>query len=353
MLAIENPTALMAEKVFPNIERFARMPLLTVPTAIQRLSRLCQAIGPGLGGVNLYVKRDDVAHLGGGGNKLRKLEFLIGEALAQGADTFVTVGGLQSNHARLTAAASGRAGMACELVLSRQVPRDDVDYECNGNILLDGLFGARVHALPGSVNPLTFAENRAEELRAEGRRVYVVGPGGSSPIGCLGYAVCAREVVEQSREMNIDFRGVIMANGSSGTHAGLAAGYAAMGLSPRLIRSYTVLAPGDRAHAITLEKASATLALLDAGATISPKEIDVDEHHRGDGYGIPTNEMLEAVRLMARTEGLLLDPVYSGKAFAGLLSDVKNGFYHSGDNVLFIMTGGTPGLFAYRAAFQM
>jgi L-cysteate sulfo-lyase len=353
MVAIENPTALMAEKEFPNIERFARMPLLTVPTAIQRLSRLCQAIGPALCGVNLYVKRDDVAHIGGGGNKLRKLEFLIGEALAQGADTFITVGGLQSNHARLTAAASARAEMACELVLSRQVPRDDVDYECNGNILLDGLFGARVHALPGSVNPLTFAESRAEELRAEGRRVYVVGPGGSSPIGCLGYTVCAREVVEQSREMNIDFRGVIIANGSSGTHAGLAAGYAAMGLSPRLIRSYTVLAPGDRAHAITLEKASATLALLDAGATISPKEIDVDQHHRGDGYGIPTNEMLEAVRLMARTEGLLLDPVYSGKAFAGLLSDVKNGFYHSGDNVLFIMTGGTPGLFAYRAAFQM
>jgi L-cysteate sulfo-lyase len=343
----------MTEKEFPNIERFARMPLLTGPTAIQRLSRLCQAIGPALCGVNLYVKRDDVAHIGGGGNKLRKLEFLIGEALAQGADTFVTVGGLQSNHARLTAAASARAGMACELVLSRQVPRDDIDYECNGNILLDELFGARVHALPGSVDPLTFAESRVEELRAEGRRVYLVGPGGSSPIGCLGYAVCAREIVEQSREMNIVFRGVIMANGSSGTHAGLAAGYAAMGLSPRLIRSYTVLAPGDRAHALTLEKASATLALLDAGATISPKEIDVDQHHRGDGYGLPTNEMLEAVRLLARTEGLLLDPVYSGKAFAGLLSDVKNALYHSGDNVLFIMTGGTPGLFAYRAAFQM
>ena len=168
MVAIENPTALMAEKEFPNIERFARMPLLTVPTAIQRLSRLCQAIGPALCGVNLYVKRDDVAHIGGGGNKLRKLEFLIGEALAQGADTFVTVGGLQSNHARLTAAASARAGMACELVLSRQVPRDDVDYECNGNILLDGLFGARVHALPGSVNPLTFAES--SRGRASGRR---------------------------------------------------------------------------------------------------------------------------------------------------------------------------------------
>jgi D-cysteine desulfhydrase len=302
--------------------------------------------------VNLYVKRDDIANIGGGGNKLRKLEFLIGEARAQAADTFITVGGLQSNHARLTAAASARAGMACELVLTRQVPRCDVDYECNGNILLDELFGATVHTFPGSVDPLTFAESRAEQLRAEGRRAYVVGPGGSSPIGCLGYAVCAREIVKQSQEMNIDFSGIIIPNGSSGTHAGLAAGYAAMGLSPRCIRSYTVLASGDRARATTLEKASATLALLDGSAAILSDEIDVDQHHRGDGYGIPTNEMLELVRLLARTEGLLLDPVYGGKAFAGLLSDVRNGFYRAGDNILFIMTGGTPGLFAYRTAFQ-
>ena len=343
----------MTEKEFPNIERFARMPLLDGPTPIQRLARLGQALGPALCGVNLYVKRDDIANIGGGGNKLRKLEFLIGEARARGADTFITVGGLQSNHARLTAAASARAGMACELVLTRQVPRCDVDYECNGNILLDELFGARVHTFPGSVDPLTFAESRAEQLRDEGRRGYVVGPGGSSPIGCLGYAVCAREIVKQSREMNIDFGGVIIPNGSSGTHAGLAAGYAAMGLSPRCIRSYTVLAPGDRARATTLEKASATLALLDGGATISSEEIDVDQHHRGDGYGIPTNEMLEAVRFLARTEGLLLDAVYGGKAFAGLLSDIKNGFYRAGDNILFIMTGGTPGLFAYRTAFQV
>jgi L-cysteate sulfo-lyase len=343
----------MTGKELPNIERFARMSLLDGPTAIQRLARLNQSIGPALCDVNLYVKRDDVADIGGGGNKLRKLEFLIGEALAQGADTFITVGALQSNHARLTAAASARAGLACELVLTRQVPRDDVDYECNGNILLDGLFGARVHALPGSFDPLTFAENRAEQLRTEGRRVYVVGSGGSSPIGCLGYGVCAHEIVEQSREMDLDFRGIIVPNGSSGTHAGLAAGYAAMGLSPRCIRSYTVLASGDRAHATTLEKACRTLALLDPSATILPEDIDVDEHHRGEGYGIPTNEMLEAVRLMARTEGLLLDPVYTGKAFAGLLSDVKNGFYDPGDNVLFIMTGGIPGLFAYRTAFEM
>jgi L-cysteate sulfo-lyase len=333
---------------FPNIERFARIALVDGRTAIQRLVRL----GPALCGVNLYVKRDDVATIGGGGNKLRKLEFLIGDARTQGADTFITVGGLQSNHARLTAAASARAGMACELVLTRQVPRDDIDYECNGNILLDALFGAKVHALPGSVDPLTFAENRAEELRSEGRRVYVVGPGGSSPIGCLGYALCAREIIEQSGEMNIAFRSVIIPNGSSGTHAGLAAGYAAMGLSPRHIRSYTVLAQGDRAHATTLEKALSTLALLNSGTTISPEEIIVDQNHRGEGYGIPTNEMLEAVRFLARTEGLLLDPVYGGKAFAGLLSDIKNGLYHAGDNVLFILTGGTPGLFAYRTAFQ-
>ena len=342
----------MTEKEFPNIERFARIPLLDAPTAIQRLARISKRLGPALRGVNLYVKRDDVTHIGGGGNKLRKLEFLIGEARAQGADTFITVGGLQSNHARLTAAASARTGMACELVLTRQVPRCDVDYECNGNMLLDELFGARIHTFPGSVDPLTFAESRAEQLRAEGRRAYVVGPGGSSPIGCLGYAICAQEIVNQSREMKIDFGGIIIPNGSSGTHAGLAAGYAAMGLSPRCIRSYTVLAPGDSARATTLQKARATLALLDGRVTISSEEIDVDQHHRGDGYGIPTDEMLEVVRFLARTEGLLLDPVYGGKAFAGLLSDIRNGLYRAGDNILFIMTGGTPGLFAYRTAFQ-
>jgi D-cysteine desulfhydrase len=222
----------MPKKEFPDIAGFARMPLLDGPTAIERLARLDQALGAALCGVNLYVKRDDVPNVGGGGNKLRKLEFLIGEARAQGADIFITVGGLQSNHARLTAAASARAGMACELVLTRQVPRCDVDYEWNGNILLDELFGAKVHTFPGSVDPLTLAESRAEQLRAEGRRVYVVGPGGSSPVGCLGYAVCAREIVKQSREMNVDFGRIIVPNGSSGTHAGLAAGYAAMGLSP-------------------------------------------------------------------------------------------------------------------------
>src|ERR1700731_2582207 len=152
---------------FPTIDRFARIALLDGPRPIQKLPRLCQAIGPEVW--NLYVKRDALPNIGGGGNKPRKLEFLIGEAQTQGADTFITVGGLQSNHARLTAAASARAGLACELVLSRQVPRNDVVYECNGNILLDELFGARVHTLPGSVNPLTFAESRAEQLRAEGR----------------------------------------------------------------------------------------------------------------------------------------------------------------------------------------
>src|SRR5262249_44059985 len=138
---------IMTEKEFPNIERFARIPLLEGPTAIQRLARFGHALGPVLCGVNLYVKRDDVDNIGGGGNKLRKLEFLIGEARAQGADTFITVGGLQSNHARLTAAASARAGMACELVLTRQVPRDDSDYECNGKFLLDGHFDTEVHTI--------------------------------------------------------------------------------------------------------------------------------------------------------------------------------------------------------------
>jgi len=338
--------------LIPTLAAFPRFPLLDGPTPIQRLARLESRLGEAAGGVAIYVKRDDHTPIGGGGNKLRKLELLIGDALARGADTILTVGGRQSNHARLTAAAAAKAGLACELFLSRQVPRSDVDYVHNGNVLLDALFGATVHDLPGDADPLLFAGERATALRRAGKRPYVAPSGGSSPIGCLGYAACALEIEAQSAAMDLPFDRVIVANGSSGTHAGLAAGFAAAGASPRLVRSYTVLRPREEAAQVTLEKAAATLALLDGERRIDPGDIDVDGAHRGDGYGVPTPEMLSAVRLLARTEGLLLDPVYTGKAFAGMLSDLEAGRHRPGESLLFIMTGGVPGLFAYRRAFE-
>jgi L-cysteate sulfo-lyase len=334
-----------------DLTRFPRAALTDGPTPIRSLDRLSTHLGAELNGVRLFVKRDDVGPVGGGGNKLRKLEFLLGQALAERADTVITVGALQSNHARLTAAAAARLGLACELFLTRSVPREDADYTGNGNRLLQELFGARIHLLPGEADSLAEAEARAEVLRGEGRRVSVFPSGGSSPLGCLGYAACAAEIAEQAALIGLDFARIVVPNGSAGTHAGLAAGFLALGRDPSCVLSYTVLAPEEQARSATVARARDTLALIDPSLTLPDDAIAIDGAHRGPGYGIPTEGMREAVRLMARTEGLLLDPVYSGKAFAGLLHDVRAGAYPAGAAVLFVMTGGVPGLFAYRGEF--
>jgi L-cysteate sulfo-lyase len=185
----------------------------------------------------------------------------------------------------------------------------------------------------------------------EGHKAYFAPVGGSSAVGCLGYVVCALEIKEQSKALGVDFSRVVVANGSSGTHAGLAAGFALTPKGATFTKSYAVYYPAEKTRAITRSIAQETLALIDPVHVLGDGDIDVDGDHRGPGYGIPTEEMVEAVNLMARMEGLLLDPVYSGKAFAGLLHDIRNGAYTQGDAVLFVMTGGVPGLFAYRSAF--
>ncbi len=335
-----------------DLSRFPRFTLLDPePTPIQPLDNINRKLADEGRRVRIFVKRDDLIPVGGGGNKLRKLEFLIGEAISQGADTIVTFGGRQSNHARQTAAAAARAGLACELILSRVVPRDDPDYDANGNVLLDAIFGATIHDLAAGDDAPAFARDREAALRAQGRRAYVAPSGGSSAVGCLGYVGCASEIALQSNHHAISFAQIVVAGGSNGTQAGLVAGFAAMGSDPRLVKSFTVLAPLETARAEVLQKAQATAALLDPKLAITPGMIAMDGAHRGKGYGIPTEGMRAAVELMARREGLLLDPVYSGKAFAGLLHDIRAGAYPDGASVLFIMTGGTPGLFAYRSAF--
>ena len=328
-----------------------RRDLLDGPTPIQRLHRIETALGSSLNGVRIYTKRDDLMSLGGGGNKLRKLEFLLGDAAAAGADTIIATGGLQSNFARLAAAAAARLGLGCELVLSQMVPRGGDEYDRNGNILLDDLFGARIHTLPAGADSTRFAEERARELRLAGHVAYVAGLGGSSPVGSVGYAACALEIQAQSNALDIDFTAVVVPNGSSGTQAGLVAGYRALGLDTTRVRSHSVLAPAAGAIAATVEKANAVLTLLGFEASISPEDVEVSGRQLGGGYGVSTPAMVEAVRLMARQEGLLLDPVYGGKAFAGLLADIAAGRYKAGDDLLFIMTGGSPGLYAYASDF--
>jgi len=339
----------MMAEITSQLDEFPRFRLLDGPTPIQRLARLEQILGTAAGGTRLWVKRDDVMGVGGGGNKLRKLEFLIGDALAQGCDTFITTGGLQSNHARQSAAAAARAGLACELMLSDVVPRHDDAYRTNGNLLLDDLFGATVHQLPGEVNALAAAHAQAEELARGGRKSYVVGSGGSSPLGCLGYAVCAAEILDYERATGRHFETIVVPNGSSGTHAGLAAGLRAADDDPRRILSFTVLAPLDKAVEETRRLASAALSLIAADRSLPDDAIDIDGSQRGEAYGLPTDAMVDAVRRLARSEGLLLDPVYSGKAFAGVLERMRQGAWRDRD-ILFVMTGGVPGLFAYRAA---
>ncbi len=329
-----------------RLDAFPRIHLFDAPTPIQRLARIEAALG--LKGARLFVKRDDLMGLGGGGNKLRKLEFLLGAAIDQGCDTFVTTGARQSNHARLSAAAAARMGLAAELMLTDTVPREDEAYRHNGNQLLDGLFGATVHHLPGGADALAAAHVRAEELRAAGRKAYVVGAGGSSPVGALVYVACADEIRAQEAALGLSFGTIIVANGSHGTHAGLVAGLAASGDDPRRVLSFTVLAELEEARNHTRALANDTLAVL-AGDPLEGDDIRINGSQRGEAYGIPTEAMLAAVRLMARQEGLLIDPVYSGKAFAGVLAGLAEGQF-TGD-VLFVMTGGTPGLYAYQPAF--
>lgn len=331
-----------------DLSGFARLPLLDGPTPIHELTRL----NAGLGGVRIFVKRDDFMPIGGGGNKLRKLEFLLGEAKALGADTVITVGARQSNHARLTAAASARSGFACELVLPRVVARSDDDYAHNGNVLLDQLFGARIHDLDGGADVAGFVAERMDALAHEGRKAYFAPVGGSNAIGCLGYAACALEIEEQIADVGVRFSRVVVANGSSGTHAGLAAGFALTPSGAAFVKSYAVYYPAEKTAKITLGIARDTLALIGPACGLGEADILVDGAHRGEGYGIPTPGMVDAVRLMARKEGLLLDPVYSGKAFAGLLHDIHAGAYQPGACILFVMTGGVPGLFAYRPALE-
>ncbi|MDF1631283.1 D-cysteine desulfhydrase family protein [Mycoplana sp. MJR14] len=325
--------------------------LINGPTPIQRLARLEEILGNRSRGVSIWAKRDDLMELGGGGNKLRKLEFLIGQAKKEGYDTLVVTGGVQSNFARLAAAACARTGLACELVLAQMVPRDTEIYQANGNVLLDRLFGARVHILNPGDDAGAYATRRVQEIDKTGRRAFVAPLGGSTTVGCLGYVDCAFELARQSAEIGVRFDQIAIPNGSGGMHAGLAAGLIIAGLHPSLIAAHTVLSPAEKCLSATAEKIDAVLQFLSVDARVASTDLRVSGAELGDGYGLPTHSMIDAVGLLARSEGLLLDPVYGGKAFAGLLSDIESGAVAPQSSVLFIMTGGSPGLYAYADAF--
>lgn len=333
------------------LARMPRVALIDAPTPIQPLTRIEEVMGPALNGVKLYAKREDLLGLGGGGNKLRKLEYLMGNAAAKGCDTIIASGGIQSNFTRVTAAACARQKVACELVLASLVPETDDDYQRNGNTILNDLFGARMHVLSRGETAADFARRRADDLTRQGRRPYLTPAGGSSSISALGYVRCALELDTQLKSNGLDDAIIVTANGSNGSHAGLLAGFKALGRSPRQVRAFTVLAPSENSRSSTLAMANGTLELLGMSDPLGIDDVQIADDQRGRGYGLVTDAMIKAVRLMASCEGLLLDPVYSGKAFAGVIGDVRSGRYPAGSSVVFLMTGGTPALFAYRSAF--
>ena len=330
-----------------HLARFPRLRFAHLPTPLEPMP----ALGKALGGPRLFVKRDDCTGLASGGNKTRKLEFLMGEALQQKADVIITQGATQSNHARQTAAIAARLGLSCEILLEDRTGRDDLAYRESGNVLLDRLLGAAVRVVPGGTDMTAAMDAMAREHRGAGRRPYVIPGGGSNPVGALGYVDCAFEIVAQANAMGLRVDHVVHATGSTGTQAGLVAGLSGC-RSGIPVLGISVRAPRDQQEAKVFALAEATAAFAGMAGAVRREDIVANGDYVGAGYGIPTDGMMEAVVLTARTEGLLLDPVYTGKAMAGLIDLVRKGRFRRDENVLFLHTGGSVGLFGYFTEFQ-
>ena len=320
-------------------DRLVRVSIAHLPTPLEPLPRLAAQ----LGGPELWVKRDDQTGLATGGNKARKLEFLVADALAQEADTLVTCGAAQSNHARQTAAAAARFGLACTLALRGEEPP-----RAQGNFLLDQLLGAEVAWV--NDRPLTEAvEDVAEGLRARGRQPYVVPYGGSNPVGASGYTAAMEELLAQCARRDLHFDHVVLASSSGGTQAGLMVGARALGYEGRIL-GISVDPPAATLRATLADLATATAAHLGLELAFAPQDFAVEDGYLGGGYAAIGDLERRAIRTLARAEGLLLDPVYTGRAFGGLLDLIGQGAFALGERVLFWHTGGTAGLFGYAEA---
>jgi len=299
-----------------------------------------------LGGPNIYVKRDDCTGLGTGGNKTRKLEFLMADAIAQNADVIITQGAVQSNHARQTAAAACKMGMECELIFEQRIEDPGDPYINSGNILLDRNFGANLRDVDKGTDMDAAMEEVAEELRRDGKSPYIIPGGGSNRIGALGYVDCALEFTAQANREGIVIDHVIHATGSAGTQAGLLAGLKATNANIPLL-GIGVNAPQEEQEEKVYKLALETAEYIGAAGVVAREDVVANCDYVGDGYGIPTQAMNDAVMLLARLEGLLFDPVYSGKGLAGMIDLVQKGQFAHAQNIVFIHTGGSAGLFGY------
>jgi L-cysteate sulfo-lyase len=329
-----------------DIARFPRIRLGHFPTPLEPMDHLSRL----LGGPRLWIKRDDCTGLSTGGNKTRKLEFLMAEAVAQKADVVITQGATQSNHARQTAAAAARLGMRCHILLEDRTGDTAFDYTQNGNVLLDHLHGATVERRPGGSNMQAEMEAVAAKLADAGQRPYVMPGGGSTPLGAVGYVNAALELVNQSAERGLRIDHLVHATGSAGTQAGLVVGLQGLNSKMRLL-GIGVRAPRDRQEAMVHELGCRTWDLMGLRGELPREAVVANCDYVGPGYGVPTPGMVEAVTLLARTEGILLDPVYSGKGMAGLIDLVRKGHFEKHENVVFLHTGGSVALFGYTGTF--
>jgi L-cysteate sulfo-lyase len=325
------------------LSRFPRVSLAHLPTPLEPLPRLSKH----LGGANIFVKRDDCTGLGTGGNKTRKLEFLMADALQQNSTVVITQGAVQSNHARQTAAAACKLGLKCELIFEKRVDRPSEPYLQSGNVFLDRLYGANIREVEKGSDMSAALESVATELRKVGETPYVIPGGGSNRIGALGYVDCAHEFMAQANRMQLVIDHVIHATGSAGTQAGLVVGLKATHSGIPLL-GIGVNAPQDIQEERVFRLAVETAEYIGAPGTVRREDVIANCDYIGEGYGIPTEAMNDAVLLLARLEGLLFDPVYSGKALAGMIDLIGKGEFGRNENLLFIHTGGTAGLFGYR-----
>lgn len=331
-----------------NLAKFPRIRCGHFPTPLEPMQNLSKH----LGGPSLWIKRDDCTGLSSGGNKTRKLEFLMADAIAHKADCVITQGATQSNHARQTAAVAAKLGMTCHILLEDRTGYADEAYTLSGNVLLDQLHGASISKRPGGTDMQKEMEILAADLQKKGRHPYVIPGGGSNPIGALGYVNAALELLNQATEIGLRIDHVVHATGSAGTQAGLVAGLAMLN-SQIPVLGIGVRAPKDRQEASVFALAEKTCAHVGVPGAVKREHVVANCDYVGQGYGIPTRGMVEATKLLAQKEGILLDPVYSGKGMAGLIDLITKGHFETSQTVVFLHTGGSVGLFGYPNAFGL
>ena len=326
-----------------NLAKFPRRRYTDGQTPLEFLPRFTQAVG----GPRIYIKRDDLLGLTSGGNKTRKLEFLVADALAQGADTLITCGAVQSNHCRLTLSAAVKEGMKCRLVLEERVP-GSYNLEASGNNFLFQLLGVeKITVVPAGSDMMAAMNSVAEDLKAEGRKGYVIPGGGSNAIGATGYVACAQEIQDQLFQMGVEIHRLCVTSGSAGTHAGLLTGFIGCNMNIPVVGIGVSRDPQDQ-NPLVHKLAVATAKHLGIHQEIEKESVVTFGDYWRPKYSVPNAKMVEAVNLMAKTEGILLDPVYTGKAVAGLIDLCRKGYFRKDENLLYVHTGGSPALYAYR-----